>query len=59
MRKLAAETKARALFSFGVFGPTPLAGRWFSHLLDRANPKGNDVTMCTHVRGSGFVVGLQ
>ena len=59
MRKLAAETKARALFSFGVFGPTPLAGRWFSHLLDRANPKGNDVTMCTHVRGSGFVLGMQ
>jgi len=59
MRKLAAATKARALFSFGVFGPTPLAGRWFSHLLDRANPEGLDVTMCTHVRGSGFVLGMQ
>ena len=59
MRKLAAATKARALFSFGVFGPTELAGHWFSHLLDRANPEGNDVTMCTHVRASGFVLGMQ
>ena len=59
MRKLAQATNARALFSFGVFGPTPLAGRWFSHLLDRANPDGLDVTMCTHVRGSGFVLGMQ
>lgn len=59
MRKLAAATKARALFSFGVFGPTELAGHWFSLLLDRANPEGNDVTMCTHVRASGFVLGMQ
>jgi N-acyl-D-aspartate/D-glutamate deacylase len=59
MRKLAAATNARALFSFVLFGPTPLAGRWFSHLLDRANPEGNDVTMCTHIRGSGLVLGMQ
>jgi len=59
MRELAAATNARALFSFGTFGPTPLAGRFFSKLLDRANPEGLDVTMCTHVRGSGFVLGMQ
>jgi len=59
MRKLAAKTKARALFSLAVMGPTPLMGKLASHLLDRANPEGNDVTACTHVRGSGFVLGLQ
>jgi N-acyl-D-aspartate/D-glutamate deacylase len=57
--KLASSTEARILFSFGVFGPTRMAGKFWSGVFNRAASGGRDITMCTHVRPSGLVFGLQ
>ena len=57
--QLARATDARILFSFAVIGPSRLAGRFWSGVFNRASSRGQDMTMCTHVRPSGFVLGLQ
>ena len=57
--KLSSATGARILFSSAVLGPTSLAGNFWNGVFNRANGGDRDLTMCTHVRPSGFVFGLQ
>ena len=57
--KLSAATGARILFSSAVLGPTSYAGNFWNGVFNRASAGERDLTMCTHVRPSGFVFGLQ
>lgn len=57
--KLSASTGARILFSSAVLGPTSYAGNFWNRIFERASAGDRDLTMCTHVRPSGFVFGLQ
>ena len=57
--KLASDTEARILFSSAVLGPTRMAGKFWNGVFNRAASGRRDITMCTHVRGSGLVFGLQ
>jgi N-acyl-D-aspartate/D-glutamate deacylase len=57
--KLSSATGARILFSSAVLGPTSFAGNFWNGVFNRASTGDRDLTMCTHVRPSGFVFGMQ
>lgn len=57
MRRVADESGARVLFSYGV-GVAPGSGRAASVALDKLC-EGRDVTAIAQVRGTGFMFGLQ
>ncbi|MEI7571570.1 MAG: amidohydrolase family protein [Phenylobacterium sp.] len=58
LRRLAAECRARVLFSYTV-GGSPDSGRRNAEYLERLSEGGLDITALSLPRGTGFVFGLQ
>lgn len=58
LRRLAAECRARVLFSYTV-GASPDSGRRNAEFLERLSEGGLDITALSLPRGTGFVFGLQ
>ena len=57
LKRIADTENARVLFSYGT-GDQEGAGRWSAKRLDELC-EGRDITAISHVRGSGYMFGLQ